>query len=194
MIHPHTKSYFGMWAHGPVGLLCNTSNSNKVKWYNKIEYVSYGLWASLIKWYHDSGGLVSMKFNTAKLFNFRNESSTRSNLIKGKWTHILWNSCFKPENSYFTLFFPPITSVQGLTQCRIWFYQWNVFSQACSCWWGWGMTKTGFQSENSYFTLFFPPITLVQGSTQYRIWFYQWNVFSQTCSCYWGREMAKTSF
>ena len=42
-------------------------------------------------------------------------------------------TCFQPENSYFTLFFPPITSIQGLTQCRIWFYQWNVFSWGCSC-------------------------------------------------------------
>ena len=34
---------------------------------------------------------------------------------------------FQAENSYFTLFFPPITSVLDLTKYRISFYQWNVF-------------------------------------------------------------------
>ena len=64
-------------------------------------------------------------------------------------------TCFQPENSYFTLFSPPITSVQGLTQCRIWFYELNVLSQDCGCYGGQGMAKNLFLAWKQLFhTLF----------------------------------------
>ena len=85
-------------------------------------------------------------------------------------TNELFN--FQTENSYFTLFFPPITSVQGLTQCRIWFWT-NLDSWVSLLSWNINITNKlfPFQPENSYFTLFFPPITSGQGLTQCQIWF-----------------------
>ena len=92
-----------------------------------------------------------------------------SHLPVSRW--LTFTTC--PLTTWQASFFPPITLLQGLTQYRIWFYQWNVLSQLCSCNWGWDTAKNQFQVENSYFTLFFPPITLLQGLTQCRIWFYQ---------------------
>ena len=74
------------------------------------------------------------------------------------------------ENSYFTLFSPPITSAQGLTQSRIWFWT-NLDSWVGQLSWNFNITNElfPFQAENSFFTPFFPPITSVQGLTQCRI-------------------------
>ena len=65
-------------------------------------------------------------------------------------------TCFQPENSYFTLFSPKKTSVQGLTQYRIWFYPWNVLSQHCRCYGGRGIAKNMFSAWKQLIQTLFP--------------------------------------
>ena len=66
--------------------------------------------------------ITSQQGLTQCRISFWTKLVTRGTLLS--WNINIWNELFhfQPEISYFTLFFSPITSQQGLTQCRISFW------------------------------------------------------------------------
>ena len=87
---------------------------------------------------------------------FKNQIFLSKFSFSGPYPEEWPKTCFQPENSYFTLFSPPVTSVQGLSQSRIWFYQWNVLSRDRGCCGAWGTAKNLFSALKQLFHTLFP--------------------------------------